>query len=113
MVRYHFLADFESPERGPALSLVPPFDKYEVVQGSSVYPPSPETQVIVAVECQEHTRGREALLEAERAFAEAGAADPAALDGLRNEISALETAMRAAALALSESYEYLGVEEYA
>jgi len=113
MIRYFYLADFASPADGPVFDLIPPFDKLEVVQGSTPYPPNSEKQVIVMVECQRHTALAKMLVDGEAAFLAAGVKEAVELVPIRNGLSILEGQMRDAALKLAESYEYLGVEEYA
>lgn len=101
MRRYHFLADFASPQEGPEFTLVAPFDKVEVVQGDkSIYPPQPEHTCIVSVECQEHT-----------AIADFESADPLWPSQRSMLLANLEPKMAVAAEALSYEYPYLGVED--
>ena len=101
MKRYHFLANFTSPQEGPDFMPVYPFDKVEVVQGDqTIYPPAPADTCIVSVECQEHTsiadmENEDPLWGAQRAML----------------LAPLETAMAAAVVEMSETYPYLGVED--
>jgi len=98
--RYHYLADFTSPQEGPDFTPIAPFDKVEVVQGDkSIYPTGADT-CIVSVECQEHT-----------AIADFENTDPLWASQRAMLLANLEPKMDAAAQKLAETYPFLGVED--
>lgn len=104
MRRFFFLAAFTSPQEGPSCMPIFPFDKVEVVQGTtSIYPPAPADTCIVSVECQEHTAIVDLVVTE----------DPLWPSQKAMLLSRLEPQMESARAEMAALYPYLGVEDYA